>query len=89
MMGGLPKVPKHHGGRKDHSGWVSPVCSHDIASDVSATRLEKSVFLSVYQWILALEWRMCSIEPTDPTLHPGTMPGPPTRAAPMLETMAP
>ena len=26
---------------------------------------------------------------TDPTLHPGTMPGPPTRAAPMLETIAP
>jgi hypothetical protein len=26
---------------------------------------------------------------TRPTLHPGTMPGPPTRAAPMLETIAP
>jgi len=47
MMGGLPKVPKHHGGRKDHGGRVSPVCSHDIASDVSAARLEKSVLLSM------------------------------------------
>lgn len=42
---GLPKVPEHHGGRKDHSGRVSPVCSHNIASDMSAAWLEKSVFL--------------------------------------------
>lgn len=87
-MGGLPKVPEHHGCRKDHGSRVSPIGSHNITGNVSAPRLEKSVLLNMCQWVLALE-RECDAERTDPTLHPGTMPGPPTRAAPMLETMAP
>ena len=55
MMGSLPKVPEHHGGRKDHGSRVSPIGSHDIASDVSAAGLEKSVFLNVCQCNLVLE----------------------------------
>lgn len=45
MMGGLPKVPEHHRGRKDHGGRVSPIGPHDIASDMSAAGLEKCVLL--------------------------------------------
>jgi len=47
MIRDLPKVSEHHGCGKDHGSWVSPVSSHDITSDVSASRLEKSVFLNV------------------------------------------
>jgi hypothetical protein len=85
----LPKVPEHHGSRKNHGGWVSPVCSHNITSDMSAARLEKSVLLSACQRMLVLQWGMCGSKRTVPTLHPGTIPGPPTSAAPILETMAP
>lgn len=38
-------MPEHHGGRKDHSGRIGPVCSHDIASDMPASWLKKSIFL--------------------------------------------
>jgi hypothetical protein len=47
MMGDLPKVPEHHGCGKDHGGRVSPVGSHDIASDMSAAGLKKSVLLNM------------------------------------------
>ena len=50
-MTNLPKVPKHHGSGKDHGGRISPVCSHDITSDMSAARLEKSVLLNMCQKI--------------------------------------
>lgn len=45
QSGSLPEVPEHHGGRKDHSGRVSPVGPHDIAGDMPAAWLKKSVFL--------------------------------------------
>lgn len=54
-MGGLPKVPEHHGCRKDHGSRVSPIGSHNITGNVSAPRLEKSVLLNMCQWGLALE----------------------------------
>lgn len=38
------KVTQHHGGGKDHGGGVGLVGSHNVFTDVSASRLEKGVF---------------------------------------------
>lgn len=87
IPGNSPEVSEHHGRAEDHSGRVGSVGTLDVAGDVTATRLEERVFLQTVPSILLL--RMFQLILTRPTLHPGTTPGPPTRAAPMLETMAP
>ena len=93
--GGVPKVPEHHGRAQDHSRGVSTVGAHDVLRDVAAARLEERVLLSQFR-VLAHEnaERTANTQGqnavlTLPTLQPGTMPGPPTSAAPMLETIAP
>lgn len=84
----LPEMSEHHGSAEDHRGGVSSVGAHDIAGDVTATGLEQCVFLRKHQHPV-FTLRSPSTPLTRPTLQPGTIPGPPTSAAPMLETMAP
>lgn len=45
VTGHLPKMPEHHGCAQNHGSGVSLVGTHDILSDVTAARLEKSIFL--------------------------------------------
>jgi hypothetical protein len=41
------KMSQHHGCGENHGSWVSLVSTHDVATNVTATRLEESVFLSI------------------------------------------
>ena len=82
----LPKMSKHHGSTEDHGRRVCTVGSHDIRSYVSASGLKKSVILEATSNDDPRVWKQAH---TDPTLQPGTIPGPPTSAAPMLEIIAP
>ena len=43
----LPKMAKHHRRTQDHSGRVGLVRSHNILGDVTASRLEQSIFLII------------------------------------------
>ena len=45
----LPKVTEHHGRAEDHGGRISGVGAHDVAGDMTASRLEQGVFLSSSQ----------------------------------------
>lgn len=53
-----PQVPQHHGCRQDHGSRVSFVCTHDVLGNVTASRLEKSIFLEKGVSILAHE-KLC------------------------------
>ena len=87
----IPKVPEHHGSAEDHRCRVSAVGAHDILGDMPASGLKERVFLQ--ESCTKLSMLKMTIGPraglTLPTLQPGTIPGPPTRAAPMFDTMAP
>lgn len=45
-----PKVPQHHGGAENHGSRVSLVSTHDITSDVTASRLKQGVILQEVNW---------------------------------------
>ena len=79
-------MAKQHRCTQDHCGRVGLVCAHEVLGDVSAARLKERIFLE--QGRLG-KTTVDSVLLTRPTLQPGTTPGPPTRAAPMFETIAP
>ena len=83
-------MPEHHGGAQDHSRGVGAVGAHNVLGDVTASGLEERVLLQGACVSVATYDNIKTRETlTLPTLQPGTMPGPPTSAAPMLDTIAP
>ena len=88
----VPKVTEHHGRAEDHRCGVGLVRAHDVLGDVTAAGLEKRVLLQnrTRPGSVNVKRKERTRETlTLPTLQPGTIPGPPTSAAPMLDTMAP
>ena len=80
-------MPEHHGCTEDHGRGVGSVGTHDITGNMTTSRLEQSILLQQKE-TSRLVGEYVTVR-TRPTLQPGTMPGPPTRAAPIFETMAP
>jgi hypothetical protein len=80
-------VSQEHASGEDHGDGVGLVGTHDILTDVSTSGLEEGVFLRRSGLAPNLSCTLFLL--TRPMLHPGTIPGPPTRAAPMLEVMFP
>lgn len=81
-------MPEHHGRAEDHRRGVGAVGALDVTRDMTASGLEKGELLYVNALNNGTSCaRVCSL--TLPTLQPGTIPGPPTSAAPMLDTIAP
>ena len=83
----LPKVSEHHSCTKNHGSGVGAVGSHNIRCYMTTARFKKCIFLLKH--VRHRRQTDKGIKLTRPTLQPGTIPGPPTKAAPILETIAP
>lgn len=80
-------MAQHHGCTEDHCRRVCSVGAHNVRGNVPASWFKKCIFLFTCHEQFGVPEE--KFKRTRPTLQPGTIPGPPTRAAPMLETIAP